>query len=264
MLKENNAKPKNYRRESLMMTGIAMLVVYVLWNIPQLDILLYPLKLFTTYVHEAGHALAAIISGGEVISFTVALDGSGLTTRRGGWDWLIGPAGYLGAALFGSVLFYVVNRFPRVTNPVAVVLGVAMALFTIFFSGGNFLALLLGVGFGMIMMALGLRAHPVITMFALNILAVSTALEAFFDLRYLMFFIDASNGEVMNDAVNFHDRVTPFIPASVIAITWAGIAIIMFALALYYGAWKPLQREINDTYDTITKKDRKIESVRDI
>lgn len=257
MLKENQVKSKNYRRESLFMTAIAMVVVYVLWNLPQLSIILYPLNLFTTYVHEAGHALATVMSGGDVISFTVALDGSGLTTRAGGWNWLIGPAGYLGAALFGSVLFYVINRFPRVTNPVAVVSGVAMALFTIFFSGGNFLALLLGVGFGMVMMALGLRAHPVATMFVLNVLAVSTALEAFFDLRYLIFMIDASNGEVANDAVNFSERVTPFIPPTVIALTWAGIAIIMFGLALYYGAWKPLHREINDTYDSITGKDGK-------
>ncbi len=254
MFKDNYEKPKNYRRQSLGMTAVAMVIVYILWNIPALDILLYPLNLFTTYVHEAGHAFATLITGGDVVSFSVAFDGSGLTRRIGGADWLVGPAGYLGAALFGSLLFYLINRFPRLTNPTAAALGVAIAIFTILFSGGNFLALLLGVGFGMLLMALGLRAHPVITMLSLNILAVSTALEAFFDLRYLVFVIDASNGEVANDAVQFSERVTPFISPSVIALTWAGIAVLMFAMALYYGAWKPLQREINDTYQTIANK----------
>lgn len=254
MFKDNHEKPKNYRRRSLGMTAIAMLVVYILWNIPELDLLLYPLTLFTTYVHEAGHAFATLISGGSVVGFSVALNGSGLTQRIGGADWLIGPAGYLGAALFGSLLFYLINRFPRLTNPTATTLGVGIAVFTIIFSGGNFLALLLGVGFGMLLMALGLRANPVITMFALNILAVSTALEAFLDLRYLIFAIDATNGEVRNDAVQFAERVTPFISPSVVAFTWAGIAVLMFAMALYYGAWKPLGREINDTYQSITNR----------
>jgi hypothetical protein len=99
-----------------------------------------------------------------------------------------------------------------------------------------------------------MRANALITMLVLNILAVSTALEAFFDLRYLVFISDASRGSVANDAVNFSERVTPWIPASLIAVTWAAIAVIMFATALYYGAWKPLQREINETYDTIISR----------
>lgn len=256
MFKTNVEKPRNYRRQSLAMTAIAMVAVYVLWNIPQFSIVLYPLNLFTTYVHEAGHALATLISGGRVVSFSVALDGSGLTTRIGGANWLIGPAGYLGAALFGSILFYLVNRFPSLTNKLAVTLGVAMAIFSVMFSGGNPLAIILGVGFGMVMVGLGSYAHPVVTMLVLNILAVATALEAFFDLQYLVFVIDASNGSVPNDAVQFSQRVTPFISPSVIAITWAGIAIIMFGMALYYGAWKPLRREIDDTYLSIRANNR--------
>lgn len=255
MLNDNVGKPKNHRRQALLMTTIAMVVVYILWNIPFLATVLYPLKLFTTYVHEAGHALATILTGGQVVSFSVAFDGSGLVSRRGGTDWIIGPAGYLGAALFGSLLFYVINRFPRLVNPIAIGLGIALAVFTVFFAFGNLLALLLGVGFGMVLMAVGLRAHPIITMLMLNVLAVSTALEAFFDLRYLIFVIDASNGDIPNDAVQFSQRVTPFIPPSVIAITWAGIAIIMFNLALYYGAWRPLRSEIDDTYNTIMRRE---------
>lgn len=256
MLNDNIGKPKNYRRRALSMTAIAMVLVYIIWNIPALDFVLYPLQLFTTFIHEAGHALATLITGGDVVNFSIALDGSGVTTRRGGADWLIGPAGYLGAALFGSILFFTVNRFPRLTNPISIGLGVGIALFTIFFSGGSLIALLIGVGMGMAMMALGLRAHPIITMLVLNILAVSTALEAFLDLQYLVFVIDASNGSIPNDAVQFSQRVTPFIPASMVAVTWAAIAIIMFGMALYYGAWQPLRGEINSSYNTLLRRNQ--------
>ena len=66
-----------------------------------------------------------------------------------------------------------------------------------------------------------------------------------------MFAISATRGDVANDAVQYSQRVAPLIPPSVIALTWAGIALLMFGTALYYGVWKPLRREIDDTYDGI-------------
>lgn len=253
-----SAPPQSIRRRTLVITAVAIVIVYILWNIPALSLLLYPLRLFTTYVHEAGHALATILSGGRVIGFLVSADGSGLTTRAGGWDWLVGPAGYLGAALFGSLLFYVINRMPRFVNGIAVAFGGAMVVFTILFAVpdemGLPIALLLGVGAGILLIVLGLRAHPTITLLVMNVLAVSTALEAFFDLRYLIWSSDAARGMVVNDAAQFSQRVTPLIPPGLIALTWAAIAIIMFGIALYYGAWKPLRQEIDDSYNSLTRR----------
>jgi hypothetical protein len=248
-------KRPNLRRRALLITAVAMVVVYILWNIPALDWLLYPLQLFTTFIHEAGHSLAAILTGGRVDEFVVSLDSSGYARTAGGMRAIIIPAGYLGAAVFGSVLFYFNNRFPSAVRPLAFALGVGMIAFSVFFARpdetGLPLALILGAGFGVLLMFLGARAPGWITMLVLNVLAVSTALEAFIDLRYLVSFIGASRGEIVNDAVKFSQDVTPLVPPSVIAVIWAGIALVMFAFALYYGAWKPLRREIDDTYNSI-------------
>jgi hypothetical protein len=257
-MSQYRAEKTNYRRRALLITVIAIIIVYVMWNIPALSMILYPLRLFTTYVHEAGHAVATIISGGHVLGFLVSPDGSGLTTRAGGWDWLIGPAGYLGAALFGSALFYVINRMPRYVNGIAVLLGAAMVIFTVLFARsdeqGLPVALLLGVGAGMLLIVLGMRVHGAITLLILNVLAVSTALEAFFDLRYLIWASGASRGAVMNDAAQFSQRVTPLIPPALIALIWAAIAIIMFGIALYYGVWKPFRQEIDDSYNAMIRR----------
>jgi hypothetical protein len=43
------------------------------------EILLDPFKLFTTWVHECGHAVAAVLVGGRVMSITIQPDTSGLT-----------------------------------------------------------------------------------------------------------------------------------------------------------------------------------------
>lgn len=245
------------RRRALIITAIAMVVVYIIWNVDVLNAVLYPLQLFTTFIHEAGHSLAALLTGGSVVEFVVSLDTSGYARTAGGARAIIIPAGYLGTALFGSLLFYAVNRFPRLTNPLAVLLGVGLAFFTVLFArpdeAGIPLALVLGVGFGLLLMGLGLRAPGWITLLVMNVIAVSTALEAFIKLRYLVTFIDASRGEINNDAVAFSNEVLPLIPPTVIAITWAVIALLMFGVALYYGAWKPLRREINASYTSLTR-----------
>lgn len=252
------ANPRRYRRQALLITAIAMVLVYFLWNIPNLSFILYPIKLFVTYVHEAGHALMALLTGGSVVGFVVSPDGSGLTSTIGGNRSLILPAGYLGAALFGSILFFIVNRFPRYINPASIVLGAGMMLFTVLYArpdeGGSLLALLLGIGTGLAMILLGLKAPRLITMLLLNILAVSCALEAVMDVWMLTQYIDATRGTVSNDAAAFAREFTPLIPASVVALMWALAAIVMLAVSVYYSVWRPFRREVDDTYEAVIRR----------
>ncbi|MEL7236944.1 MAG: M50 family metallopeptidase, partial [Chloroflexota bacterium] len=101
-----------FRRRALGMSLIALVIVFIVWNIPQLNAVLYPFRLFVTFVHESGHGLAAILSGGEFVRFEVMANGTGLATTRGGSRAAILPAGYLSAALFGAGLFFITNRVP--------------------------------------------------------------------------------------------------------------------------------------------------------
>ncbi|MGB1288229.1 MAG: M50 family metallopeptidase [Aggregatilineales bacterium] len=253
-------KPKRDRRQALGMTALAMVVVGILWNVPALDFIVYPLRLFVTYVHEAGHSLAALLTGGEVIGFLVSPNGSGVATTAGGSRALILPAGYLGAAFFGSMLFYLTNRFPSLSNTLATALGIGMVLFTVLFArpdeSGLPVALMVGSIFGMLMVIIGLRANQLMTLLLLNVLAVMTALNAVLDVWFLTQQIGASRGAVRNDAVAFTEQVTPLIPAQFVAFTWMVIAAAMFAVAVWYGIIKPLRHEVNDSYDAITGRNR--------
>jgi len=256
-------KPKNeIRRQALLITTVAMVAVYIIWNIPELNVILYPLQLFTTYVHEAGHSLGALLTGGSVLGFLVSADGSGLATTAGGWRIIVIPAGYLGSALFGSLLFYVINRFPGVTNTLSIGLGVGIIGFSVLFARpdetGLPVALMLGTLFGLMMVFSGLRLHNLLTMLILNIIAVSTALEAFIKLRFIVSVSNAARGEVLNDAAAFSREVTPLIPPGIIALIWAGIALGMFAIAVWYGAVQPLRQQINADYDAIVNGRKRI------
>jgi hypothetical protein len=256
----NQHEPRQLRRQALMITALAMVVVFFLWNLPALGGILAPIRLFVTYVHEACHSLAALITGGKVLGFLVSANGSGLATTAGGSRLLIIPAGYLGAALWGSLMFFVVNRFPRYINNIAMALGVGMVFFTLLYARpdetGSPMALILGVVFGMLLVVAGARAPRVVTMLMLNVLALCCALEAVLDVVMLTQYIGATRGEVHNDAAAFAKEFMSLFPAqtgaTIVAMSWAAIAALMLAIAMWYGVIKPLKREVNETYDALT------------
>ena len=69
---------------------------------------LYPFTLFTTWVHECGHAAAAVLLGGAVASVTIQPDTSGLTRSLMPASTLaqalVASAGYLTASIVGCFL----------------------------------------------------------------------------------------------------------------------------------------------------------------
>lgn len=249
-------KPVRQRRMALGVTAVALIIVFILWNIPALDFIVYPLRLFVTFVHEMAHSLAAILTGGEVRGFIVSPDGSGLAITAGGDRALIISAGYLGAALFGSLLYFVVNRFPQVAQLVSVVVGIGIVLFTVMFAApddqtGLPVALLVGIGFGAVLAFVGAKLNTVTNLLVLNVLAVMTALNAVLDVVMLMQFIGVSRGATSNDAVAYTRDIAPALPPSLVAMIWVALSVAMLAIAVYYGTWKPLTQEINHTYQTL-------------
>src|SRR5258705_7342830 len=72
-------------RPQAMTLLIAATISVVLSFIPYAEILTYPFRIFVTFIHEGGHALAALLTGNAVSSLTIAMDGSGETyTTHGG------------------------------------------------------------------------------------------------------------------------------------------------------------------------------------
>jgi len=91
--------------------------------------ILYPINLLVTFLHELGHGLGAIITGGEVDRIQISQDGSGYTATIGGNRAIILMGGYLGSAIFGNILFYIGARVQSLVKPVLALLAASM-LFT--------------------------------------------------------------------------------------------------------------------------------------
>lgn len=113
---------------------VASIGTVILSFVPFANILTYPFLIFSTFIHESSHALAAILTLGRVDSITIAPDGSGLTYSAGGIRFIVASAGYLGTALFGGLLL-VLSRGIRLVRPVLLSCAVLVGLVTVLFVG---------------------------------------------------------------------------------------------------------------------------------
>src|SRR5882762_10582227 len=92
---------------------VAAAISIVLWFIPFAEILTYPFRLFVTFIHEGGHAIAALLTGNSVASLSIATNASGETyTSQGGIisQMFVASAGYLGSMAFGALLLVLIRK----------------------------------------------------------------------------------------------------------------------------------------------------------
>ena len=102
-----DAKPQ------LILLLIATVITIALWFIPYTEYLVYPIRLFVTFIHEGSHALVSLLTGSSVQSLTVSTDGSGMVySLPSNWfaALLISSAGYLGTTAFGVLLLVLIRR----------------------------------------------------------------------------------------------------------------------------------------------------------
>lgn len=118
---------------------------------------LVPLKILIVFFHEASHAIATILTGGEVISLSVSADQGGLVISRGGGRFWTLTAGYLGSLVIGIALLIAATR-TKLDRQVMALCGVVMLIITGFYVREVFaLGFTIGIGFMMIAAAVFLN-----------------------------------------------------------------------------------------------------------
>lgn len=222
-----------FRQRALVIALLAFGVVLVLWNVPQLGFVLYPVRLFVTFVHESGHGLAAILTGGHFENFRVDPNTAGVALTAGGSRLLILPAGYLGAALFGALLFYITNTVPY-PRTISLILAILVAAITILFTDLLSTAWLVGLGSALVLLALWRFADRSVNLLVLDALAMLAGLNVLLDLVALITHSNAAMGEVLNDAAAFSRDIAPIFPPVVWAVLWTIIAVMMLGAAVYF------------------------------
>jgi hypothetical protein len=186
-------------------------------------IALYPFTLFTTWVHECGHAVATVLLGGAVASITIRSDTSGLTRSLMPASIvaqaIVASAGYLTASIVGCLLL-TASRVDRRAKPILWGIGVFM-LVTLALWIRNLFGALVVTGWAIALLFLGgKRATHGVAGFAISVLAILVSLNAVFDIRVLFLVRGPSDAWTMA-------RLTGA-PAWMWAAVWMGISV--FAL----------------------------------
>ncbi|MEP6925696.1 MAG: M50 family metallopeptidase, partial [Pyrinomonadaceae bacterium] len=221
---------------------IATLLSLALWFIPYAEYLVYPFRLFVTFIHEGGHALAAVITGGAVASLTVSPDTSGevFSASSGPLAALIvSSAGYVGATLFGALLLILIRQAFQariVLAGTAVYIAALTVIFGLFlpilnFTTANvtFFSVMFTVATGSLIAAslllVARYASPKIATSFLSFLAVQCVLNALFDLKTVFVMSSPFAGaHVQTDAVNMYNATG--VPSLFWVMAWIGISIV--------------------------------------
>ena len=190
-------------------------------------LILYPFTLFTTWVHECGHATVAVLLGGAVASVTIQPDTSGLTRSLMPASTLaqaiVASAGYLTASVIGCFLLSA-SRVDRRAKPILWTIGALMLLTVVLWMRNLFGAIVVAAWAVALLWLGGKRVTKGAAGFALSVLAIQVSLNAVFDIRTLFFVRGASDAATMQ-------RLTGA-PSWLWAAVWMGLSVALLAATL--------------------------------
>jgi len=217
-------------RDSLNFLLIASALTVILGFIPMASLLVYPLRLFVTFIHEGGHALAALFTLGSVRHMIVYPNASGETLTQGGIPLVIASAGYLTSTAYGASLL-VLCRNGLNAKPVLFLTAGLILILTAFFSVNTF-TLITGIMLSAGIILIAIWSSKRVAHFFLSFLAVQCCLNAFSDLTTLFLISATTNSH--SDARAMQGMT--FIPSTIWAVFWLVISVVtlLFALRTHY------------------------------
>jgi hypothetical protein len=216
----------------------AALLSIVGFAVPILGKFLLPLTYLNTLIHEMSHAIAGTLSGANIDQITVNADGSGATPMTGGSIWLIGPAGYIGAAIAGAAIIWF-SRSERGARNTLRTLAVAMAIAMLLWVRGDFVGVIAGIAWtsGLLLAATGLKGMPLL--FVAQFVGLQQCLNSVTAVYTLL---NISLGsDTHSDAMIMQTRT--HIPAAAWAFGWCALSLVLIVISLRRAWSAPAERQ---------------------
>jgi len=180
----------------------------------------YPLKVFVVLLHEAGHGLAAELSGGDMCRIEINADLGGVCWSRGGSPWLVLPAGYLGSMFFGGCILVAAAKSRR-DKELASAIGVVVVALTLY-AVRNLFGIVFGLAFGMALILAGYVLPERLNDVLLKFIGLTSCCYAIIDIKEDLI----SRTVPGSDAFKMAELV-PFIPPTVWGVIWIVIAVVV-------------------------------------
>ena len=220
---------KQYFRESFERDGRLLLITIALlitMNIPVIHWALYPFTIFSTWIHEMCHGLAALMVGGSIDKLEIFRGGGGLAhlVLGASGQGFVSSAGYQGTAVVGFLLL-IFRRTKRGPRTGTMFLACWMLLSCLIWIR-NIFGFIFIFAFGLVLAGCAwmLPSFHIRNLYV--ILAMMTSMNAITTIRYLFAASHFVNGEkVQTDAHSMEEIVGGSY------VVWATLWLIM-AIAL--------------------------------
>ena len=242
-------------RRNFIISAAAFVGIFALWYVESLSGMAHPFRMFVNNIHGGLTAFAMQVTGGTVDSFTLSQVGTYTIKFRDGADALTMSAGYLGSAALGALMFFLVNRAPHLIRLISIVTGVFtigfLALFIRPDATGDLISMIVCMGFGALLIALGwtgrgdinqLSSRKSLTQIVLTVISLMTGLHILLDLP-LVLSTPAYTGDVItNPVAYFAENVMPAFSVDVVAIIWSAVAVALMGVAFHFGITRRMKQ----------------------
>jgi len=226
-----------YFKESFKRDGRLLLItacILICMNIPYVRYVLYPFDVYSTWVHELCHGLAALMTGGKITKLEIFPDTSGLASsainpsRRG----FVASAGYQGTAFMGFFLL-IFRRTKRGPRSGTMGLAITMILTCILWVRNGFgFSFLFCMGVVLAGLAYKLPSAHIRNLYI--ILSVTCSMNAISHVHDLFAYNNYLNGE--EDGLSDAHTMAEYVGGSFMAwaILWLILAIVCTVLGIVF------------------------------
>ena len=210
---------------------ILYVVYFIIAFLTADTILLKPIRLLTTFIHEFSHALACWLTCGEVRGIEVFSNAGGVTKYVGGCRCIISPAGDLGEAFWGMVFVISSGGIKTATCAAAGLIG---ALLISLCYDPNRTTVYLNLGYSIVTGVFIYLEYRVFSPLLPYVILFYGVMFQYFSVRDI-FQHQVVRTQVGSDAYNLYEETGRCCPPRCIGAWWLILAIAMLIFGLVMG-----------------------------
>lgn len=212
----------------------------LIWVVPMLRVVLTPLALLNTHLHELCHAIAALLTGGSVESIKVYSNLGGVALVQGGSLPIVAMAGYVGSSVIGGLLIWVAGKKDHARQALWILFGL-LTFSMIVFVRGDIVGVISGLAWIGVLFLCAWKLPDDGAAFLAQFLGIQqclTSMLAFTALFNVSFGYGHSDAKIMEQATG--------IPDVVWAGTWLILSVTLVWVCLAAG-WRGQTRKKSST-----------------
>ena len=191
-----------------------LVAAIILRQIPFVSI---PFNWLESYFHEIGHGLAAIATGGKIVSIQLFTNGAGLCTTQGGYTFVISFFGYAGAIIWGALIYIFAGQHQRMAQLFSALIAALLAVSILLWARDLLTIIILAILLVIFIVTIRVKKLKTLQKF-MQLFGLVVLLNSLFSPLYLL------DGRNLGDGASLANQTG--IPEILWVVIWTGLALV--------------------------------------